>query len=208
MKDSKQNDLQYGKNYSSAQVLKLHQRHVDDAALWNAFRKGDNDAFTTILDRFTDVLYKYGCKILHDPETVKDNIQDLFVQLYNNRASLGEANAIKLYLFKALRRRLFRARSKERSQRNLLSSYMHDSGVLISESPEYELILEELSGVQKKTVKFFLSKLTVRQREAIFLRYYEDLDYDTVADIMEIRKQAVYNLVHEAIELLRNCIKR
>lgn len=207
MSNYTQHDDQYRHDVRSQSALRLQPRYENDSALWNAFRNGDDGAIAVILERFSNELYKYGCKVLNDREIVKDSIQDLFVQLYRNRSSLGETCAIKLYLFKALRRRLFRAKSREKSLRALLSSYQHDAGI-VSESPEYNVMLHEVSVAQKETVKFLMAKLTVRQHEAIYLRYYEELDYDTIANVMEIRKQAVYNLVHEAIEFLRNNLGR
>jgi len=44
-----------------------------------------------------------------------------------------------------------------------------------------------------------LTKLTKRQHEAIFLRYFEELNCDEIASVMNLSKQAVYNLLHHAL---------
>jgi RNA polymerase sigma factor (sigma-70 family) len=48
-----------------------------------------------------------------------------------------------------------------------------------------------------------LEGLTPRQREAIFLRYFEEMSHDRIAGIMEMNKQSVYNLIHAGIAQLR-----
>jgi len=48
-----------------------------------------------------------------------------------------------------------------------------------------------------------LRTLTPKQKEAIFLIYYEELSYDETAQIMELQVKTVYNLVHLALSKLR-----
>jgi RNA polymerase sigma factor (sigma-70 family) len=48
-----------------------------------------------------------------------------------------------------------------------------------------------------------LDKLTKRQREAIFLRFTQDLPYEEIASIMAINYRSVINLIHEAIKSIR-----
>src|SRR5262245_24498141 len=93
-------------------VYVFHPEHMDDAALWTAFRMGDEKALVSIFDRFTKLLYNYGYKIVREEDVVKDAIQDLFIELWKNRETLGDTTSIKFYLFKSLRRKLIRIESR------------------------------------------------------------------------------------------------
>lgn len=180
-------------------VVKLHPEHLDDAMLWRAFRNGDDTAFITIFDTHARSLYNYGCKISDDTAMVKDAIQDLFAGLLQTRSRLGETNAIRFYLFKALRRRLIR--SKARRTFIFFDFEQH------SPSHEFVLISEQSSAEQNKEVSAALSRLSKKQQEVIFFRYYEALSYDQIADLMGLRKQYVYNLINGAIKALRNSLR-
>lgn len=57
--------------------------HIDDQALWNSFRSGDEQAFVIIFDRNVKPLYNYGMKIIADGDLVKDTVQNLFIELWN-----------------------------------------------------------------------------------------------------------------------------
>ena len=70
-------------------------------------------------------------------------------------------------------------------------------------SYEVELINAQLSAEQKQKVSKVLEKLSQRQKEAIFLRYFDDLEYEEIASIMSINYQSVHNLIHRAIKILR-----
>lgn len=174
----------------------------DDSIVWNAFRSGDEKALVVIFDRFAKALFNYGKKIVADSHTVKDAIQDLFLELWKNRESLGETDSIKFYLFKSLRRKLVRL--KQRSARSIFRKLTGEHDVEISHAYEFVLISEQMVLEKKQRLMHAFDKLTKRQREAIFLRYFNSLNYDQVADIMNLSRRRVYNLIHEAIQQLRN----
>jgi RNA polymerase sigma-70 factor (ECF subfamily) len=179
-----------------SKVLHLHPDHLEDKVLWNAFREGDDKAFVTIFDRHVQSLYNYGCKNLHDREAVKDHEQDLFLELCRKRKNLGETNAIKFYLYKALRRKLIRVKLRS----PLIFTHAAE---LTTPSPESDLIDSQTEENQKRILAERLTRLSDRQREAIFLRYYEELSYDKIAEVMGLRKQSIYNLINESFTLLK-----
>lgn len=183
-------------------VLVFHPEHMDDAPLWDAFRKGNEKALVSIFDRFTRLLYNYGYKIVGEEDVVKDAIQELFIELWKNREHLGETTSIKFYLFKSLRRKLVRINTKSLKRLTVRLQTEHDQEAF--PSPEFMLIAEQTSEEEREKIMQMLNTLTKRQREAIFLRYFEELGYDKIAAIMEMSKQAVYNLVSKSIEHLKN----
>lgn len=81
-------------------------------ALWEAFRKGDEEAFSSIFILNLDTLYKYGVKFIGDEDFIKDCIQDLYVNLYNNK-NLAKVSNPKLYLFRSLKNLIINRIAKE-----------------------------------------------------------------------------------------------
>jgi RNA polymerase sigma factor (sigma-70 family) len=184
------------------QELLLHPEHMDDSLLWQAFREGDEKALIIIFDRFVKPMYNYGYKIVGESELVKDSVQDLLIEIWQNRARLGETDSIKFYLFKSLRRKLIRLKAK--SENRLLKSLSFDYGKEAAvPSYEFVLIAEQISLERKVHVMSMLDKLTKREREAIFLRYFEELTCSQIAQVMELTTQTVYNLLHHALEHLK-----
>lgn len=174
---------------------------TNDAMLWNSFRQGDESALETIFYRFSAPMYNYGRKILDDHALIKDAIQDLFIELWRRRANLGETHFIKFYLLKSLRRKIVKIKTKE--ARTLFTDIDDDYDGEVVPSYEYIMVAEQQSQQEKDMLLRLLTQLTDRQREAIFLRYYEAQSYDDIAAAMDVNKQTVYNLIHEAIAHLR-----
>lgn len=74
----------------------------------------------------------------------------------------------------------------------------------VSLSPEQLLLDNEFSDQQRQQMVHWLSFLTPRQREAIYLRFYHDMNYEEIATVMTISSHAARNLIYEALKLLRS----
>lgn len=197
-----QSDEQHNPPQGRMQVFR--PTYADDGTLWNAFRAGDEQALVAMFDQYVNPLYRYGCKFLKEGEGVQDAIQELFIELWKSRTNLGETTSIKFYLFKSLRRKLFRIKT---NQEKITWVSLANADELASlHAAESEAVQEQWDTDQKKKVEALMGQLTKRQQEAIFLRYFEEMEYERIAGIMEISKQAVYNIIHKAIDSLKEKI--
>lgn len=174
----------------------------DERQVWKDFKSGNKQAFSQIYDTYVNVLYNYGRKIINDKDIVEDCIQDLFFELWDSKEKLSDTDSIKYYLLKALRIKIFKELNKQSKflDKNGLSD-TYDFNIV--SSYEVELIDEQLSIEQKEKISNVLTKLSKRQKEAIFLRYFDDLNYEEIASIMSINPQSVHNLIHRTITILR-----
>src|SRR5882762_8653987 len=85
---------------------------ADDSELWDLFRDGDEVAYTRLIKKYSKPLFNYGYRICQDRDFLKDCIQDVFLELWNRRLRINSTPAVKWYLFKAVRLRIFREQSK------------------------------------------------------------------------------------------------
>ncbi|HZW71748.1 MAG TPA: sigma-70 family RNA polymerase sigma factor [Hanamia sp.] len=173
----------------------------DDIAIWQSFKSGDKDSYKTIYFKYYNNLYEYGVRITADKELVKDTIHDLFIKLWNNKANLGDVMAIMPYLLVSLRSALYN--SMQKVSRKSLVEITENSPFEMVFSVESEYIKKETASVQNQKLIDALNLLTPRQKEVIYLRYFEELDYDEIAVIMEITVKAVYKLTARGLETLR-----
>jgi RNA polymerase sigma factor (sigma-70 family) len=178
--------------------------HTEDGQLWKAFKNGDRQIFSFIYTANAKDLYRYGTKITTDEELVRDSIQDLFIELWRNRQSLGETDSIKYYLRKGLRRKIIHQITY--SRKNIIRESLfddYDMDVVVS-SYEHALIINQQQQEQKEKIKAALEQLTRRQKQALALKFFDELSYTEIAGIMSLSHQSVYNLIHRALEILKN----
>ena len=171
----------------------------DIAILWVAFRKGDREAYARLISHFYEMLYDYGSKLCRESGTVEDCIHDLFLEIWQRREYLSDTDHVKFYLLKALRRRI---QGERKSQQRWVhdASYENPNLDFLGEfSIETKIIQQESEEHRLKKLRQILGKLTKREREVIYLKFYREMDYEQIAALMSINYQSVRNLVHTAI---------
>lgn len=169
--------------------------------LWRSFIAGDEKAFSQIYEAFFTVLYSYGYHFVPDRPRVKDAIQELFTDLWRLRANLSETTSVKFYLFRSLRRRLQASTGREDVFTPLA---LAENDLPAVDSCEQHLITKETENRYLRQLSKGIEKLTVRQQEALRLKYYEGFTFDEVASIMNMNEQSVRNIIRRAIISLRS----
>lgn len=176
---------------------------LTDEKTWDLYLAGDAAAFEIIMKRHYQTLYNYGSRFTQDHELIKDHIQELFLSLWKNRPGIQSTLSVKHYLLKSLRRKLFRTISKSRLISSLDENYF-DAGFNMVLPVEADLVLQEKLTELSFKVRAVLEKLSRRQQEIIYLRFYMDADINHIAEIMGLEHQSVYNLLHEALKRFKS----
>jgi RNA polymerase sigma factor (sigma-70 family) len=162
--------------------------------------EGDNEAYGRLYTKYIQSLYRYGLHFTSDGEDVKDCIHDVFTHLYRNRQRLGVPENVKVYLFIALKNRLLR-----HLQNN--SRYggdgTEDAPFLLEPTVEDEYIDLEQSLQQQQTVEKFLAVLSPRQKEIVYYRFMQEMQWDEICSLMALNYQSAQNLLQRAIRKIR-----
>lgn len=170
--------------------------------LWLSFLQGDKAALSEIFLEYHDDLFRYGLKLSGNENLVKDAIQDLFLKLWKNRSNLKPVEILKPYLFKSLRNHLIDSLELTKSLITIEDDFEHPFEIVYS--AEDFVINAQVTEDLHRQVITSLNKLMPRQREAIYLRYFEELDFETIAAVMDVNVQSVRNTLHRGISALRD----
>ena len=165
-------------------------------------RAGSSFAFEELYRRYFQTLFRYGKRLTNDEDTVNDAIQDLFVNIWRTRQSLNQALSVKYYLFRSLRREIYKSQKQETLNAEDWNSVTEE--LLPTQiSPETSFSIDEDSSIQLEQLNNWLQTLPPRQNEALVLRYYHNLDYSEIATMLGIKEQTARNLVQKALHILR-----
>jgi RNA polymerase sigma-70 factor (ECF subfamily) len=177
----------------------LYTNDLED--LWILALKGDGDAFRDIHRVLFKGLYNYALKLLQDGDLAGDAVQDLFVKMWVRRAGIGPVQKIKPYFFTALRRQVLnQLRSMHNRELQIGGLPRPD----IDFSPEEIVVRNEEYATLQNKIAVLLNELPRRQKEVIYLRYFEEMEYTQIAEIMGIHYQSVLNLTQKALQKLRS----
>jgi RNA polymerase sigma-70 factor (ECF subfamily) len=177
-------------------------RQPTDNSLWEQFKAGRARALSCLFDQHVSGLMGYGLLFTPDKPTIEDCVQDVFVNLWEKRASLGEVVSVKHYLCASLRRRLLR---KLRTQNRLRGSDDLLSSPAMPAEASYEtwLLRRQSDQEVKDALQTMIARLTPQQKRVVYLKFYERLSYEEIAQLMTLNKRTVYNTCSAAIKQLQ-----
>lgn len=169
--------------------------------LWKSFKKGNQQAFSQIFKSYYSDLYYYGIKLVGQEDVVKDELQEMFAEMWERRRNLGDINHVKAYLIKSFRRRLLKTTQRNRKDLVINAEFSEDASFEISVE---ELIIQgEKKAIDAEKLRKLLETLNKSQKEIIYLKFYSDLDYKEIAQITGLKYQSVRNSMHKALKVLR-----
>ncbi|WP_164974141.1 RNA polymerase sigma factor [Filimonas effusa] len=175
----------------------------EDSTLWNEFLNGNRESFEAIYALYHKNLYEYGMRKADDEDLVKDCIQDLFVRLWTKRNSISATTNIKYYLMAALKNLLLN--SDIRKARTPVVE-LEENAFFKMNFVEQELPPSRQPDEQTIRLMAALNQLTGRQKEVLYLRYFEEMDYEQIAQLMDISVKGIYKLNYRAIDALKEIL--
>ena len=164
-----------------------------------AWRAGDEQSFQLLFREYYPQLYLYGFKIVQQKELLEDAIQELFAELWR-RKKLPEVRSLKAYLLKSLQYKLLK---KIQQQKFIIAVDEITPDIPFELTRETLIIQREEDREKAAKIEKMLATLSNRQREIIYLRFYQNLDYEEISEVMNINYQASRNLLSHAIKVLR-----
>lgn len=178
-----------------------HTETLDDSILWRNLKKGDEKAFSILFKKHYSQLVRYGNSFLPFPEKVQDCVQDVFTDIWIYRHKLNDAVVVKAYLLSCVRKRILRSQERDRVFR--LSTSVDSLKFLFDFSIEHHLIADEITADKVTRLNQLINDLPSRQKEALYLRYNQELTVDQIANMLDINYQSANNLLHRALLCLR-----
>lgn len=139
---------------------------------------------------------------LDNEEVVKDSIQDLFVKLWLRRGNISVTDNIKYYLLASLKHLLINAGMQK--ARTPVES--------IDEPGIFTLHFTTQDGGERahqpdRRLLDALNQLTGRQKEVLYLRYFEEMSYEQIAELMDISVKGIYKLNYRALDALKELMQ-
>ena len=174
-----------------------------EISLLQRLQQNDELALASLMDIYYSDLYNYASRFTKDDPLIKDCIQEVFISLWQRRETAETILSPKYYFLRAIKNKVLKAIHKNINKAT--SAHLQEEYDFFHEFSIEQVIIEKQVS-EEKAVKLrkVLSLLSKRQKEIVYLKYYQHLDHGQIAELMNISRQSVYNLLHEAIHNLRN----
>jgi RNA polymerase sigma-70 factor, ECF subfamily len=174
-------------------------------------KAGDEQSFGLLLQRYRTPLVNFLYRMVRSREQAEDLAQEVFIRVYRAREEYVPSAKFTTWLFRIATNlalnwlRDHRHQKLELSMDAPVTSDAEDGDEkpfeVADKHPtiEQELVQED----RKKMIRHAIEKLPEKQRAAVLLHKYQELDYAEIAKILSVSESALKSLLFRAYESLR-----
>ena len=178
---------------------------IDDTPLIERSLRGDSAAFGQLVQQYQDRLFNTVVHVAASREEAEDVVQETFVQAYLKLASFQGHSAFFTWVYRIAFNLTITRRRRKKNEVSLDAAREQQGLDAIdhAEQAEQQLMREERSGA----VHAALGQLAEEARAVLVLREIEGLDYEAIADILDLPLGTVRSRLHRARLQLRDILK-
>src|SRR5262250_2060570 len=182
-----------------------------DVQLMLDVKAGDEQSFALLLQRYRSPLINFLYRMVRNREQAEDLAQEVFIRVYRARKDYVPSAKFTTWLFRIATNLALNSVRDNRYQRMEVSL---DAPVMVDAEEGDEKVLDIaeknpnieqhlLEEARKKMIRHAIDKLPEKQRAAVLLHKYEELDYAEIAKILNCSESALKSLLFRAYEALR-----
>ena len=167
---------------------------MDEASLIARSKNGDKSAFSALVEIYQNKLYRTAYGVLGNSQDAYDALQDCILKSYISIGSLRND-----YYFKYWLNRILINSCNDIIRRRKKVIYIEDSDAM-GKPDEYD--------DSSLDIKIALSKLEQKYKLIISLRYYHDLSYEDISEVLNCPLGTVKSRLNYAIKKLRETLEK
>ena len=168
---------------------------MDDQEAIERCRKGENEAFRYIVERYQRLAVNHATAILGNREDARDAAQEAFIDAFRALGNFDKARQFYPWFYVLLRNRCYKLVARRRETQSV------DETVIVASSATERR--EEILALERA-----LLSLDREDREIVTLKYFDGLSYDELAKRLEIPKGTVMSRLFHARRKLQAKLER
>ncbi|HXW61417.1 MAG TPA: sigma-70 family RNA polymerase sigma factor [Candidatus Acidoferrales bacterium] len=178
-----------------------------DVQLMLDVKGGDNSSFDFLLVKYRSPLVNFLYRMVRDRATAEDLAQDVFLRVYRARKQYIPSAKFTTWLFRIATNAALNSVRDNRHQKMEVSldAPVRDEESAPRELPARETRIDEhlLERDRAEFIQRAIASLPEKQRAAVLLHKYEEMDYAEIAKVLDCTDAALKSLLFRAYENLR-----
>ena len=180
-----------------------------DVQLMLDVKAGDEQSFELLLRRYTTPLVNFLYRMVRDSAVAEDLAQEVFLRVYRARKDYAPSAKFTTWMFRIATNL---ALNSVRDNRYRQSEISMDQAVSVGDDERRSMEVRDLTPTveqvlvarsRSEMILRAIDALPAKQRAAVLLHKYQELDYDEIARILECSDSALKSLLFRAYETLR-----
>ena len=206
-----------GTGVAANHVMRIEGRNpalpgLDDAQIMLRVRDGDDNAFNYLVERYRRPMISFMFRMVHNAAIAEELAQEVFLRVYRSRASYAADAKFTTWLYRiATNLAVNHARDNKHErpeEKSSLDEINTETGQAMDVADERPTIEQEIMRNERlKTIRLTIEALPERQRMAVMMHKYQELDYRQIAEVLHLSESATKSLLFRAYESLRQSLK-
>ncbi len=174
-----------------------------DAEVFQALRSGDRHALAILYDRYGELVYRLGLRILCNTQEAEDLTQEVFLALERTTAYNAKRGSMSAFLLTIARTRSIDRLRKAKSQQQFLQKWGRIDTTVSLSTPMDKAAATEISS----RVRDALSSLPENQRQILEMAYYDGHSQSEISQNLDIPLGTVKTRSRQGLLKLRHILK-
>ena len=179
-----------------------------DVQLMLDVKAGDDASFDLLLQKYRTPLVNFLYRMVRDTATAEDLAQEVFLRVYRARKQYSPSAKFTTWLFRiATNLALNSMRDNRHRQKDVSidAPTSPDEDAAPMQLPAQEMRIDEhmIERDRAEFIRGVIAALPEKQRVAVLLHKYEEMDYGEIARILDCSESALKSLLFRAYETLR-----
>lgn len=166
-------------------------------------RTGDAEAWGDLYREFAPAIFRFCRRAMPTHEDAEDATMEIFMKLRDKLSQFDHTRSFTAWLYKVAANHCWDMLRRRKGRQNKETEDVDDIPLEHPDPNQLERLIEERSNEE---VRKALSKLGVRARMALVMRYYSDMSYDEIADALGVRRAFVGVVLLRARHELRQVL--
>jgi RNA polymerase sigma-70 factor, ECF subfamily len=198
---------------AQGRMVSVENETLSDADVMLRVKTGNDEAFNYLVSKYRRAMIGFMYRMVHNSAIAEELAQEVFLRVYRSRESYSADAKFTTWLYRiATNLAVNHARDTKYERPELKASIDEpdeETGLSIdvadkSLTAEQQILRRE----RLAAIRAEIDSLPERQRMAVLMHKYQNLDYKQIAEALNLSESATKSLLFRAYESLREKLKR
>jgi RNA polymerase sigma-70 factor, ECF subfamily len=191
----------------------LRSDGLSDAQVMLRVKAGDESAFEYLAEKYRRPMVSFMYRMAHNSAAAEDLAQEVFLRVYRSRGSYEASAKFTTWLYRIatnLAVNYARDMRHERAENTVSLDEPDEHTGLTMDIADRSLTAEEMLVRRERlaAIRQRVQALPQRQRMAVVMHKYQQMDYRQIAEILKLSESATKSLLFRAYETLREQLQK
>ncbi|MGD0797450.1 MAG: RNA polymerase sigma factor [Acidobacteriaceae bacterium] len=189
-----------------------HFAAMEDSAIMLELRAGNMSGFDFLIQKYRKPIVNFMYRMVHNQAIAEELAQEVFLRVYRSRETYRAEARFSTWLYRIATNLGVNYARDNRHERNASTIYLDAADEETGSTPDVadSTLGAEASMLRRErmnAIRECVLALPERQRMAVLMHKYEDMDYRQIGDVLKLSESATKSLLFRAYQTLRERLK-